>query len=76
MHSQAHNIMDLFGGAASLAKAINLPYATVYRWQLPKEQGGTDGLVPSKHHLPIIRAARLQDIDIKYSHFFPDLEGE
>lgn len=35
-----------------------LSKSTVWRWAQTREDGGTDGLVPSQYHLPLLRLAK------------------
>lgn len=32
--------------------------STVWRWSQPETKGGTDGIVPSRYHLPLMRLAK------------------
>lgn len=32
--------------------------STVWRWSQPRDDGGTDGIVPSRYHLPLLRLAQ------------------
>lgn len=32
--------------------------STVWRWAQPKDAGGTDGIVPSRYHRPLLRLAQ------------------
>lgn len=36
----------------------NLNRSTVWRWSQPRCDGGTDGIVPSRYHLPLMRLAK------------------
>ncbi len=55
-HQQATRIFAKFGGARRLAKAIGRDPSAVYKWNYPREIGGTDGLVPTSA-IPDINAA-------------------
>jgi hypothetical protein len=64
MFRQAAKIIEKFGGAAALGRQIGRHRSTVHRWALPREQGGTDGLIPS-HIMPaILTAADLNGITL------------
>jgi hypothetical protein len=72
--SQAKRIADKFGGVPQLAKALaELAEATknprhkreisvIYRWDLPRETGGADGLIPSSAMPSVLLAAKRQGI--------------
>lgn len=32
--------------------------STVWRWSQPRDDGGTDGIVPSRYHRPLLRLAQ------------------
>lgn len=32
--------------------------STVWRWSRPRVEGGTDGIVPSRYHLPLLRLSQ------------------
>lgn len=66
MFSQAKKIYRAFGGASQLARLLNLPRSTVYKWGYPKDRGGTGGLVPSHRIEAIIRLAKEQDIELDW----------
>lgn len=36
----------------------NLNKSTVWRWSQPKRAGGTDGIVPARYHVPLLRLAQ------------------
>lgn len=72
--SQAKRIFAKFGGAGNLHKALaELADATgdeqhrrdrsvIYRWDLPKAQGGTGGFVPISAMPSVMQAARRQGV--------------
>jgi hypothetical protein len=35
-----------------------LSKSTVWRWAQPREVGGTDGIIPSRYHLPLLRLSQ------------------
>lgn len=73
--NQANRIMKKFGGPKALWSALRLvgrelSLVSVYRWKMPKEQGGTGGLIPTSNLPFIIRAARVQGIIISETDLF------
>lgn len=76
---QASRVMKKFGGPRLLQRALasvgrELSLATVYRWKMPREKGGTDGVIPSCNLPFIIKAARINGIIISEKDLF--LAGE
>lgn len=35
-----------------------LSKSTVWRWSQPRKAGGTDGIVPARYHVPLLRLAQ------------------
>ena len=54
----AHTVIKQFGGAPAIADLLGLPRKYPYRWEWPRERGGTGGRIPQKHHATILRLAR------------------
>ncbi|MFC0482491.1 hypothetical protein [Gellertiella hungarica] len=48
---------------------------TVMRWRMPKEKGGTGGVVPHWHIPAILAAARERDIDVGPLDFAPVIDA-
>jgi hypothetical protein len=76
--SQAARIFRKFGGAPQLCKALAAVGAdaarnvsAVYRWNLPKERGGSGGLIPTSAIGDVMRAARLEGIVITPDDLYP-----
>ena len=67
MFNQAKKIIDAFGGASTLARHLNLPKATVYKWNYPKEKNGTDGLIPSHRVADIIKLGTELEIELDWT---------
>lgn len=61
---QANRIIEKFGGAPRLAKAIGVGVSTIYKWTYPAERKGCDGFIPRKHHERIKEAADFMDINL------------
>jgi len=67
--SQAQRLFEKFGGAARLAEAMirhgNIKSrVTVYKWDYPKERGGTGGIIPTAQWPAIARIARIEGLHI------------
>lgn len=57
-------------GIKAASKATGVTYAGVFRWMRPKSAGGRDGLIPSRHHAPIIEYARKYRCPLSHEDFF------
>lgn len=60
----AASVIAKFGGINETAEAVGLDRSVVNRWLRPKEKGGTDGLIPSKHQAKLLAAARERQIEL------------
>jgi hypothetical protein len=69
--SQARRIFQKFGNARRLAQAIGCQPSTVYRWDYPKDKGGTGGLIPSSALPEVLEAARQAGIFITSDDLYP-----
>lgn len=68
----ANRVIKAFGGCRPLARRLGLNHSWVVRWRKPDFEGGTGGLIPSRHHREILAAAREDGIRLKPA----DLIGE
>ncbi len=73
MSTPAERVITKLGGEAAVAKMAGVDVSRVYRWTYAKEQGGTDGRIPTKHQQALLDHAREQGIDLTPADFF---EGE
>jgi len=83
VYPQADNIIDKFGGAYQLCRAVNYilpegekPWApsTVYRWTYPKGfHYGTGGEIPVRKLKTILKAARYDGVVIVLEDLYPKL---
>lgn len=71
----ANTIINKFKGLKPLADVTNVKVHTVMRWRMPKEKGGTGGVVPHWHVPAILEAAKARGLDIRASDFAPVMEG-
>lgn len=70
----ANTIIKKFNGLKPLAEVTNVKAHTVMRWRMPKEKGGTGGVVPHWHIPAILEAAKARGLDIRPSDFAPVME--
>jgi hypothetical protein len=60
--TQAGRVIKKFGNARRLAALLGCDPSTVYRWNHPRKEGGTDGLIPACAIPDVMRVARLEGI--------------
>lgn len=70
----ANTIIKKFNGLKALAEVAGVKPHTVMRWRMPKERGGTGGVVPHWHIPAILDAAKERGLDIRLSDFTPVME--
>ena len=70
MTNIASRIIEKFGGASNVAEIVGTERNAVYKWTYPKERGGSDGLIPSKYHGLLLKAARDRKLKLKPKDFF------
>jgi len=78
MSRQAQNIIDKFGGVASLVASLKRAgfsrhRTAIYYWTWPKARGGTNGLIPTSALLEVLAAARLEGIYITVEELYPEV---
>lgn len=66
----ANTIIERMGGLSAVAEVTKVTPHSVMRWRMPKVDGGTGGLIPSRHAEAILGAAREREIDLKPQDFF------
>jgi len=76
--TQADRVFARFGGVPALKAALDRvgPHASrslsaLYRWNLPKKNGGSNGVVPSAAWPDIMKAARLEGVMLTPEDCFP-----
>lgn len=67
----ACGIIKKLGGEAKVAEIVGTGLTTPYSWQYPRENGGTDGLIPQRHHPKLLNFARENGLDLKAEDFLP-----
>lgn len=67
----ASTIITKLGGEAKVSAITETAYTAPYRWQQPKDKGGTGGLIPQRHHPKLLSFAQENKIDLKPADFLP-----
>lgn len=67
----ASSIIKKLGGEAVVSQALGTAFTAPYRWQYSKDKGGTDGLIPQKHHPALLALAREQEVELAAEDFLP-----
>ena len=76
MSNVAEAIIRKCGGHAVVAEICGVHVTRVYRWTYPREKGGSEGTVPSRHQAQLLAGARARGIDLTPQDFFPAPEAE
>lgn len=71
MYSQAHRVINRFGGARRLARLLGFEPSRVYKWTYPREKGGTDGLIPAAVVPKVQALAELEKVTLSESDWAP-----
>jgi hypothetical protein len=66
----AASIIDKLGGVDAAAEAAGVDRSRVRRWRSAKDKGGTGGLIPSRHHQPLMQWAREKGRPLRPEDFF------
>ena len=69
-YTQAHRIIEKFGGPARFASAVGIRRETAYHWCYARPYGA-DGLIPSSQIDAVMRAARAEGIFITPEDWIP-----
>ena len=70
MLNPAGNIITKCGGANAVAEILGVHPSNVHRWTYEKSRGGSDGLIPARHHQALMEFARAHGIDLSTDDFF------
>lgn len=71
MRTPAKIVIDRFGNHARVASILGIHKTSVHRWDYPREKGGSDGKIPSKHHRPLLDAAKAEGIKLLARDLIP-----
>jgi hypothetical protein len=58
-------------GEAKVSEITGAGTTAPYRWQYPREKGGTGGTIPQRYHRQLLDYARVNNIDLKAEDFLP-----
>lgn len=67
----ASSIIEKLGGEAIVAEITRTAYTAPYRWQAPRDKGGTGGTIPQRHHRTMLDFARKKRIRLTPADFLP-----
>ncbi len=67
----ASTIVKRLGGPATVAAAVGTALTAPYRWQYPRAKGGTNGVIPQRHHRALIEFAKANAIALSAEDFLP-----
>lgn len=67
----ARSIIRKLGGEANVALIVQRASTAPYRWQYPRDKGGTEGVIPQRYHPMLLDYARANGIDLKPEEFLP-----
>lgn len=56
-YEPAHTVISRLGGLTKVSALCGVNISTVQRWKMPREKGGTGGLIPAKYMTALLRHA-------------------
>lgn len=65
----AASIIRRLGGEAVVASLLRVGSVAPYRWQYSKAKGGTNGLIPQRHHVALLLYAAKGGLLLEPSEF-------
>jgi hypothetical protein len=68
----ARSIVARLGGEAVVKDITQVSGSTPYVWQYPRENGGTGGTIPQRHHRKMLDYAKQNKIALKAEDFLPE----
>jgi hypothetical protein len=74
MHLVSQRVINKCGGIRNTAYLIGVSVQSVYKWTIPRNRGGTNGLIPQKRQIELMVAARQHGIILTPEDFFPKIE--
>ena len=72
----AATVIEKCGGIERTAQLVGRHRSVVNRWLLPKERGGTGGLVPAHHQPTLLAKAQQEGIKLNHRDFFDNASSE
>lgn len=70
----ASYIIKRLGGEAKVSEITGTAFTAPYRWQHEKSKGGSDGLIPQRHHRALLDYAHQNNIPLKAEDFLAPRE--
>lgn len=67
----ARSVIELLGGEKVVSKVTGTAYTAPYRWQQPREKGGTGGTIPQRHHIALLAYARTHGLPLSAESLLP-----
>jgi hypothetical protein len=67
----AASIIKKFGGNKQVSQIVGCSLPATYNWPKPRAEGGTDGLIPQRHHPKLLDYARTHGVDLRAEDFLP-----
>lgn len=71
----AQRIIEKLGGALAVAEIVGIDVSNVHRWTYPRNRGGGDGTIPSRHLKTLLAAARERNVLLTPADFFDEEEA-
>ena len=71
----ASGVIKKLGGEAVVSQITKTAYTAPYRWQHARSKGGTDGLIPQRHHQTLLDYARANGIPLDPAEFLAHAEA-
>lgn len=66
----ATSIIKKFEGLKAVAEITGISRHSVMFWRYPRDRRGTGGLIPSRHAVKLLAAAKERGIDLSPADFF------
>ena len=70
MQNPASQVIEKCGGPQAVAEILGVDVSRVHRWTYPKERGGSDGIIPTRHQQRLLDEARKRGIELEPDDFF------
>lgn len=68
----ANSLIIRLGGLTKVSRMVDTSPHTVMKWRMPREKGGTGGVIPHWHHANLRAAALELGFDLTASDFLPE----
>jgi len=74
--SPARVVIERFGGVPTVADLLGIHRSQVYRWDLSKEVGGQEGVIPAKFLRPLLLSARRMNVALSAEELILGSDGK